>query len=136
MKCILKLLGNRWVAAFELSKLISSSQIPKEEIPWLITNLKEIYSGAKDPRTRQFTVVAAGALQNETSSEFYLRLALNDEDEKVRFHAIVALGNMPRGVPFSARTAVLAYLDSKDNGIVQAAALHWRLTAYQRHRSA
>lgn len=117
-----KTLGNRWVAAFELSKLISSSQIPKEDIPWLITNLKEIYSDAKDPRTRQFAVVAAGALRNKTSAEL-LAKALNDEDEKVRFHAIVALGNMPRGVEFSAWPAVIAYLDSKDIGVIQAAAL-------------
>ncbi len=117
-----KTLGNRWVAVFELSKLISRSQIPKEDIPWLITNLKEIYSEAKDPRTRQFTVVAAGALRNKTSSEL-LAKALNDEDEKVRFHAIVALGNMQRGVEFSAWPAVVAYLDSKDVGVVQAAAL-------------
>lgn len=117
-----KTLGNRWVAAFELSKLISSSQIPKEDIPWLITNLKEIYGDAKDPRTRQFAVVAAGALRNKTSAEL-LAQALNDEDEKVRFHAIVALGNMPRETEFSAWPAVIAYLDSKDIGVIQAAAL-------------
>lgn len=117
-----KTLGNRWVAAFELSKLISSSQIPQEDIPWLITNLKEIYSEAKDARTRQFTVVAAGALSNKTSAEL-LAMALNDQDEKVRFHAIVALGNMPRGVEFSAWPSVIAYLSSKDIGVIQAAAL-------------
>jgi HEAT repeat protein len=117
-----KTLGNRWVAAFELSKLISSSQIPKEDIPWLITNLKEIYGDAKDPRTRQFTVVAAGALRNDTSSEL-LEMAINDEDEKVRFHALVALGNMPKGAKFSRWPAVVAYLDNKDVGVVQAAAL-------------
>ena len=117
-----KTLGNRWVAAFELSKLISSSQIPKEDVPWLITNLKEIYGDAKDPRTRQFTVVAAGALQNKTSAEL-LERAINDEDEKVRFHALVALGNMPKGSEFSRWPAVVAYLDNKDVGVVQAAAL-------------
>ncbi len=117
-----KTLGNRWVAAFELSKLISSSQIPKEDIPWLITNLKEIYGDAKDPRTRQFAVVAAGALQNSTATEL-LEKAISDEDDKVRFHAIVALGNMPHGVDFKAWPGVVAYLESKDVGMIQAAAL-------------
>lgn len=117
-----KTLGNRWVAAFELSKLISSSQIPQEDIPWLITNLKEIYGDAKDPRTRQFTVVAAGALRNKTSAEL-LSSAINDEDEKVRFHALVALGNMPKGSEFSKWPVVVAYLDNKDVGVIQAAAL-------------
>lgn len=117
-----KTLGNRWVAAFELSKLISSSQIPQEDIPWLITNLNEIYSNAKDPRTRQFTVVAAGALRNKTAAQLLSR-AINDEEEKVRFHALVALGNMPKGSEFSNWPAVVAYLDNKDLGFVQAAAL-------------
>ena len=58
-----KTFGNRWVAAFELSKLISSERIPAEDIPWLIENLSEIYNSAKDARTRQFTVVAAGVAQ-------------------------------------------------------------------------
>lgn len=117
-----KTLGNRWVAAFELSKLISSSQIPKEDIPWLVGNLKEIYNEARDPRTRQFTVVAAGALQDASSASL-LEKALNDEDHKVRFHAIVALGNMPRGFAFPGWEKVQAYLSSKDIGMIQAAAL-------------
>lgn len=117
-----KTLGNRWVAAFELSKLISSSQIPKEDIPWLITNLEEIYKEARDPRTRQFTVVAAGALQNKTSSSL-LASALDDKDEKVLFHTIVAIGNMPKGFQFTRWDKVLSFLSSGDIGMVQASAL-------------
>ena len=117
-----KTLGNRWVAAFELSKLISSSQIPEKDIPWLITNLKEIYGEARDPRTRQFAVVAAGALQNETSAAL-LAEALSDEEPKVRFHAIVAIGNMPRGFAFTQWEKVQSFLSSNDIGMVQAAAL-------------
>ncbi|MCR9203053.1 MAG: HEAT repeat domain-containing protein [Halobacteriovoraceae bacterium] len=117
-----KTLGNRWVAAFELSKLISSSQIPEEDVPWLIRNLKEIYGEARDPRTRQFAVVAAGALQNETSAAL-LAEALSDEDPKVRFHTIVALGNMPHGFSFDGWEKVQSYLSSNDIGMIQAAAL-------------
>ncbi len=117
-----KTFGNRWVAAFELSKLISSSSIPAEDIPWLIENLNEIYADAKDPRTRQFAVVAAGALRNKNSAEL-IGSALNDSDDKVRFHAIVALGNLPETSTFAQWPAVIAYLDNKDVGMIQAAAL-------------
>lgn len=118
-----KTFGNRWVAAFELSKLISSSQIPQEDIPWLVDNLSEIYDDARDPRTRQFSVVAAGALQTKDSVKI-LEKAVNDADEKVRFHAVVALGNLPQGVAFSNWSKVLDYLkQEKDIGMTQAAAL-------------
>lgn len=117
-----KTFGNRWVAAFELSKLISSSQIPQEDIPWLITNLEEIYDEAKDARTRQFTVVAAGALQNASSVKI-IEKGLKDSDEKVRFHSIVALGNMPKGLIFNEWPTVLSMLENSDVGVVQAACL-------------
>lgn len=117
-----KTFGNRWVAAFELSKLISSERIPPEDIPWLVENLSEIYNDAKDARTRQFTVVAAGALRSASSSEL-LAKALKDPDDKVRFHAIVALGNMPTELEFSAWPEVISYLENKDVGMIQAAAL-------------
>ena len=68
-----KTFGNRWVAAFELSKLISNSRIPKEEIPWLLENLTEIYDESQDPRTRQFTVVAAGALGSPNAAMLFSR---------------------------------------------------------------
>ena len=48
-----KSFGNKWVAAYELSKVIASSQVPKEEIPELIKRLGYIYkSSSVDPRTR------------------------------------------------------------------------------------
>lgn len=118
-----KTFGNRWVAAFELSKLISREQIPPEEIPWLINNLKEIYDEGQDPRTRQFTVVAAGALRTKESLSL-LEKAVEDPDEKVRFHAVVALGNMPRAEDFKKWDVILSYLErGEDIGLTQAAAL-------------
>jgi len=118
-----KTFGNRWVAAFELSKLISSSQIPAEDIPWLVDNLEEIYNEAQDPRTRQFSVVAAGALQTNDSVSL-LEKAVEDSDDKVRFHAVVALGNMPQGVAFTKWNTVLSFLEqSSDIGMTQAASL-------------
>ena len=118
-----KTFGNRWVAAFELSKLISSSQIPEEDIPWLVQNLEEIYNEAQDPRTRQFSVVAAGALQTDDSVSL-LEKAVDDADDKVRFHAVVALGNMPQGVTFTKWDRVLEYTkNQEDIGMTQAAVL-------------
>ncbi len=117
-----KTFGNRWVAAFELSKLISNSRIPKEEVPWLIENLSEIYDEAQDPRTRQFTVVAAGALGSQNAAKLFSK-GLKDQDDKVRFHSIIALGNMPAGLEFNDWDTVLGFLESDDVGLVQASAL-------------
>ena len=57
-----KTFGNRWVAAYELSKVISSKSIPSEDIPWLIENLEDLYEKAVDVRTKNFIIVAAGVL--------------------------------------------------------------------------
>lgn len=49
-----KTFGNRWVAAFELSKVLASSTIPKEEIPELLQELSEIYKTSQDPEPKIF----------------------------------------------------------------------------------
>lgn len=51
-----KTFGNRWVAAYELSKFLASSRIPKEDMPWVIENLSKVYRESVDPRTRNFVV--------------------------------------------------------------------------------
>lgn len=117
-----KTFGNRWVAAYELSKLISSSQIPSEDIPWLIENLNEIYTNANDPRTRQFCVVAMGAMRSNLAAP-YLMKSLYDNDSKVRFHGIVSLGNTPPPLPISDWSKAIEFLSDKDAGIVQATIL-------------
>ena len=43
-----KTFGNKWVAAYELSKQINSSQIPVEDYPWLIENLSLAYKKISD----------------------------------------------------------------------------------------
>jgi hypothetical protein len=117
-----KTFGNRWVAAYELSKLISSSQIPGDDVPWLIENLNEIYTEASDPRTRQFCVVAMGAMRSNLAVP-YLMKSLYDSDSKVRFHGIVSLGNTPAPLPVSDWSKPIEFLSDKDAGIVQAAIL-------------
>lgn len=94
-----KTFGNRWVAAYELSKLIASKRISAEEAPALIVELEDIYDKSKDPRARNFIVVAISALGNELGLGI-INKAIKDVDPKVQFHAVTALGNMPKGVPF------------------------------------
>jgi HEAT repeat protein len=94
-----KTFGNKWVAAYELSKQINSSQIPQADYPWLVTNLSEAYKNSIDPRTRGFIIAALGALKTNLSLPI-LQTALSDSDLDVQFHAIVSLANMPKGITF------------------------------------
>ena len=58
-----KTFGNRWIAAFELSKVISANGVPEDEVPWLVENLNDLYSSAVDSRTKNFIIVALGAME-------------------------------------------------------------------------
>lgn len=91
-----KTFGNRWVAAYELSKFLASSKIPKDDIPWVIENLSKVYYESIDARTRNFVVLALGSLNNPLSLNV-LNKALEDQDPQVKFNAVVTLGNMPKG---------------------------------------
>ncbi len=114
-----KTFGNKWVAALELSKLISAKRIPVEDIPWLVQSMDEIYTGSIDPRTRNFIVVAAGALGDERALKIFKK-SLVDTDDNVRFHTVVSLANMPKGLVFDWKP-VVELLDSKDHAMVQTA---------------
>lgn len=94
-----KTFGNKWVAAYELSKQINSAQIPAEDYPWLVENLTVAYKDSVDPRTRGFIIAALGALRTELTLPT-LQIALKDIDTDVKFHAIVSLANMPKGITF------------------------------------
>lgn len=94
-----KTFGNKWVAAYELSKQINSSQIPKEDYPWLVMNLTDAYKNSVDPRTRGFIIAALGALKTDLALPS-LQAGLSDSDLDVKFHAIVSLANMPKGINF------------------------------------
>ena len=116
-----KSFGNRWVAAYELSKVIARSQVPEAEVPWLVENLSDVYLEAKDPRTRDFIVVAIGALKASQGLAL-LESALDDLDKNVRFHALVALGNYPEGTKFN-WAKIEIFLTSDDFALQQAAVL-------------
>lgn len=91
-----KTFGNRWVAAYELSKFLAGSKIPKEDIPWVIENLSQVYRETVDARTRNFVVLALGSL-NHPMSLSVLNQALEDQDPQVQFNALSSLGNMSAG---------------------------------------
>jgi HEAT repeat protein len=91
-----KTFGNRWVAAYELSKFLAAQKIPKEDMPWVIENLSQVYRESVDARTRNFVVIALGSLNNPLSLPV-LNSALDDQDHQVKFNAVVSLGNMDKG---------------------------------------
>jgi hypothetical protein len=116
-----KKFGNRWVAAYELSKLISTKSIPEEDVPWLINELQSLFTTSTDARAKEFLIVAAGAMRRQESLPL-LMLGLIESDSKVLFHSIVALGNMPKDVSVD-WTKVTPFLDSKDQTLQMAAML-------------
>jgi HEAT repeat protein len=91
-----KTFGNRWVAAYELSKFMAAQKIPKEDMPWVIENLSQVYRESVDARTRNFVVLALGSLNNPLSLPV-LNTALEDQDPQVKFNAVASLGNMSQG---------------------------------------
>lgn len=116
-----KTFGNKWVAAYELSKQINSAQIPAEDYPWLVENLTLAYKDSVDPRTRGFIIAALGALKTELALPV-MQLALSDIDTDVKFHAVVSLANMPKDISFD-WSKTLELLKSKEAILRQAATL-------------
>ena len=116
-----KTFGNKWVAAYELSKQINSSQIPKGEYPWLVQNLSQAYKQSIDPRTRGFIIAALGALKTDIALPT-LQLGLLDSDLDVKFHAIVSIANMPKGIKFD-WSKLISLLSAQEPILKQAAVL-------------
>ena len=117
-----KTFGNRWVAAYELSKFLAAQKIPKEDMPWVIENLSRVYKDSVDARTRNFVVLALGSLNNPLSLNV-LNAALDDQDPQVKFNAIVSLGNMSIGSDIKWEKIEAALQDSQDVGLRQVALL-------------
>ncbi len=115
-----KTFGNRWVAAYELSKFLAASKIPKDDIPWVIENLSRVYTESVDPRTRNFVVLALGSLNNPLSLPV-LNAALDDQDPQVKFHAVVALGNMSANPAIQWDKIEALLRDEADPGLRQVA---------------
>jgi HEAT repeat protein len=117
-----KTFGNRWIAAYELSKFLASQKIPQEDMPWVIENLSKVYRESLDARTRNFVVLALGSLNNPLSLPT-LNLALNDQDSATKFNAVVALGNMSKNSNIDWNKIEEMLKQSEDVGLTQAALL-------------
>ncbi len=117
-----KTFGNRWVAAYELSKFLASSRIPKEDMPWVIENLSKVYRESVDPRTRNFVVLALGSLNNPLTLPV-LNAALEDQDSQVKFNAVVSLGNMDKGSDIKWNKVEALLQQDLDPGLKQVALL-------------
>lgn len=124
-----KTFGNRWVAAYELSKFLASQKIPKEDMPWVIENLSKVYKETVDPRTRNFVVLALGSLNNPLSTPV-LNAALSDQDEPTKFNAVVALGNMSKDTPIEWNKIEAMLEQNQDAGLAQVAL--YTIAAHQR----
>ena len=122
-----KTFGNKWVAALELSKKISSSSLREEDIPWLIDNLSNIYATSQDSRTRNFIIVAVGALADKRGLPVLLK-GLDDEDSHVKFHSIVGIANIKDVQDFD-WLKLESFLDSEDIALA-----HSSLLALATHR--
>lgn len=115
-----KTFGNRWVAAYELSKFLASSRIPKEDMPWVIENLSKVYFESVDPRTRNFVVLALGSLNNPLVVPV-LNKAFEDQDAQVKFNAVVSLGNMSNADNIDWPKVEALFNQNEDVGLKQVA---------------
>ncbi len=111
--------GNKWVVAYELSKYISGNKIPVNDMPWVIENLVSLYESSKDERTRDFIIVALGGLRTKLTFSFLIK-ALDDPSDKVKLHALIALGNNNENDD-TKWDKVLLFLDNEDIGLRQSA---------------
>lgn len=114
-----KTFGNRWVAAYELSKYLASSKIPSQDVPWVVENLIQVYNQSVDARTRNFVVLALGTLKHPLSAEL-MNKAVNDEDPQVKFNAIVGLGNLSKDSTIDWENLKTQLMTTSDEGIKQA----------------
>ncbi|GAB4010870.1 MAG: hypothetical protein Fur0010_04300 [Bdellovibrio sp.] len=116
-----KTFGNRWVAAFELAKILSANRIPESEIPWLIENLNEVYQSKPDPRTREFIIVSLASIKHPKVSDILFE-AVKDESDIIKFRAVMGLGNQS-DITSPKWSDVEQYLTSSDYALRQASAL-------------
>ncbi len=117
-----KTFGNKWIAAYELSKKIAASQIPTEDIPYVVKVLGETYyESQQDPRTRDFVIVALGVLKSELGLPIIYD-GLKDSEANVKYHAVIALANMPKEMKVE-WDLLASFLNSEDPGLRQVSIL-------------
>jgi HEAT repeat protein len=114
-----KTFGNRWVAAYELSKVIASNSVPEEDKPWLVENLSTVYKNSIDARTRNFVILALGNISTKECVGA-LDLGTQDKDPQVKFNSVVSLGNLAPDLLINFKwNRVISLLASDDAGLRQ-----------------
>ena len=113
-----KTFGNRWVAAFELSKYVAQGKIPETDIPWMIEQLDVTFRESVDARTKNFIVLTFSALKSPLAIPT-LEVALDDADDKVRFNAVMAIGNTGNIPAQFDWTKLFKLYDLNDDGLKQ-----------------
>lgn len=116
-----KTFGNRWVAAYELSKVLSTTKFEPSERAWLVKELDTIYRETIDARTRNFIILALKSLNTDEALKTF-EAALSDQDGKVKFNAVVAIGNLPKDTVFDFEK-LRPLANAKDQGVKQAVLL-------------
>lgn len=117
-----KTFGNRWVAAYELSKLIATSQIPSQDTPWLVENLVDLHNSTQDKRTRKFIVMALGSLKSQEAVNF-LTEVLDASNPELQFHIIASMGNHAESNLSIPEEKLLTILNTTEDKTIQQAAV-------------
>jgi hypothetical protein len=122
-----KAFGNKWVAAYELSKLIAGQGIPADDHLWVIDNLEAVYRQTSDERTREFVVVALSAFKRREVAPFLFEV-LGDQSAKVHFHALVGISHLPKPLEGDFEKVAQFLHENRENvafdaGLTQAAIL-------------
>jgi HEAT repeat protein len=127
-----KTFGNRWVAAYELSKYLNSHAFPEAEKPWLIERLVQIYQTTPDEKTKSFIILAMGSLKDRRTVSFLVHVLsqplsgqeLSEEEKNRVFHALVSVGHLPtllKEESSSLEKAIIPFFVHPDPGVRQVA---------------
>jgi len=118
-----KTFGNRWIAAYELSKVIAQDSLRPEEKLWMNERLSALYRGEDDERTQEFLLVALSSLNLQSNIPILLDAA-KGTNSKLSFHALLGLSHFSseqlKGQSFDFLNQIL---EGNDPGLVQAAVL-------------
>ncbi|MBT3981335.1 MAG: hypothetical protein HOE90_08270 [Bacteriovoracaceae bacterium] len=112
-----KTFGNRWVAAFELSKLLARKSIPEKENQWVIERLSKLYDRSNDARTKNFLILALSTFKTQDILPVLYK-GLKDSDSQVQFNAVIGIGNMKVGTVYD-WVPLMELMKAEDQGLKQ-----------------
>jgi hypothetical protein len=123
--------GNKWIAAYELSKYLNSNKIPELDKPWFIGKLISIFNKTEDEKTKSFLIVALSNFPHESVQNFMRNVIIDKNfNNSIKFNALYYFGNFNSKFPehmiqdeeaLLKESEIIALLSSEDLGIVQVA---------------